>query len=105
MARISKGCTKGSVLGPLLFNIFLTDLFFLVKETEICNCADDTTIYVRGQELEHIVSRLENDAQRISQWFFNNSMKLNPGKCHLLIFGGKYGLFSTYWGDNGDRIS
>ena len=55
----------------------------------ICNYADDTTIYVCGQELEHIVSSLENDSQRISQWFFDNSMKLNPGKCHLLISGGE----------------
>ena len=31
---------------------------------------------------------LENNAQRISKWFFDNSMKLNPDKCHLLIFGG-----------------
>ena len=44
-----KGVPQGSVLGPLLFNIFLNDLFFLVKETDICNYADDTTIYVCGQ--------------------------------------------------------
>ena len=84
-----KGVPQGSVLGPLLFNIFLHDLFFLVEEIEICNYADDTTIYVCGQELEQIVSSLENDAQRISKWFFDNSMKLNPDKCHLLISGGK----------------
>ena len=84
-----KGVPQGSVLGPLLFNIFLNNLFFLVKETEIRKYADDTTIYVCGQELEHIVSRLENDAQSMSQWFFDNSMKLNPDKCLLLIFGGR----------------
>ena len=60
-----------------------------MKETEICNYADDTTVYVCAQELEQIVSSLENDAARTSKWFFNNSMKLNPDKCHVLILGGE----------------
>ena len=42
-----------------------------------------------GHELEHIVSSLETDAQKLSEWFLDNSMKLNPDKCHLLIFGEK----------------
>jgi len=83
-----KGVPQGSVLGPLLFNVFLNDLFFLVEETEICNYADDTTIYVCGHELEQIVSSLETDAQKLSKWFLENGMKLNLDKCHLLIFGG-----------------
>ena len=56
-----------------------------MEETEICNYADDTTIYVCDHELEHIVSSLETDAQKLSKWFLDYSMKLNPDKCHLLI--------------------
>ena len=37
---------QGSVLGPLLFNIHINVLFYLLKDTDICNYADDTTIYV-----------------------------------------------------------
>ena len=73
--------------------------FLSGEETEICNYADDTTIYVCGQELERIVSSLENDAQRISQWFFDNSMKLNPDKCHLLIFAGRNADLSVRIGE------
>ena len=73
-----KSVPQGSVLGPLLFNVFIDDLFFLVEETEICNYADDTTIYVCGHKLEHIVSNLKTDAQR-----------LDNDKCHLLVFGEK----------------
>ena len=90
---------QGSVLGPLLFNIFTSDLFFLVEETEVCIYEDDTTIYLRGQELEHAASSLENDAQRISNWLFDNSMKLNPDKCHLLTFGGNNVDVSVHIGE------
>ena len=76
-------------MGPLLFNVFINELFFLVEETEICNYADDTTMYVYGHKLEHILSSLETDAQTLPKLFLDNSMKLNPEKCHLLIFGEK----------------
>ena len=75
-------------MGPLLFNIFINDHFFLVEEAEICNYADDTTIYLCSQELEKVVSSFENDAQRISKWLFDNLMKLNPDKCHVSFVGG-----------------
>ena len=81
--KSKKSVPQESFLGPLLFNTFLNDLF-LLKETEICNYADNTTVYVCGYELEQIVSSLEIDVRKLSKWFFDNKMKVNPDKCHLL---------------------
>ena len=76
---------QGSVLGPLLFNIFSNGIFFLPNETEICNYADDT-IYCSHQELQEVTIRLVNDTAKLSTWFAGNFMKLNEEKCYLLVF-------------------
>ena len=76
----------------LFLNIFLKlyrDIFLLLNETEICNYADDTTIYCSHKELQEVILRLENDTVKLSNWFAENFMKLNEEKCHLLVFGEK----------------
>ena len=90
---------QGSVLGPLLFNIYLNDLFLFLEETEACNYADDTTIYTCGPNVENVVAKSENDALAISEWFPNNRMMLNEDKCHLMIFGRKSNEVSVKIGE------
>ena len=87
--EITIGVPQGSVLGPLLFNIYLNDLFMFVKDAEICNYADDTAIYACDSDIESVVKTLESDALKIASWFPNNCMKLNDDKCHLMVFGDK----------------
>ena len=57
---------QGSVLGLLLFNIYLNDLFMFTEETEICNYADDTAIYACGPSIENVIMHLETDALKIT---------------------------------------
>ena len=89
------GVPQGSALGPLLFNIYLNDLFIFLEETKVCNYADDTTIYACGPKIETVIAHLEYDALKITEWFPNNSMKLNEDKCHLIVFGARGGNETT----------
>ena len=80
---------QGSVLEPILFNIYLNDLFYLTDMTQVCSVADDTTFYICDEDLNTLINRLEHDTALAAAWFENNFMKLNQDKCHLLVFGHK----------------
>ena len=60
-----------------------------MNDTEVCNYADDTPLYVGDKNLRAVLSKLKNDALLLSEWFSDNFMKLNEEKSHLLIFGAK----------------
>ena len=93
-SKLILGVPQGSVLGPLLFNIYINDLFWLNEQTDVCNYADDTTFYACNLDLETLLQRLEHDSLLAIEWFESNYMKLNGDKCHLLISGFKY---QSHW--------
>ena len=84
-SSIEYGVPQGSVLGPLLFNIDLTDQFYECQDSNIDNYADDTTPYVCGENIRVVISELQSLAVRLLKWFENNHMKANPGKSHILL--------------------
>ena len=76
---------EGSILGPLLFNIFLADLFFIVNSKDIVNYADDNTPYATANDIVSLIASLEEASKSLLIWFNNNLMKSNADKCHLLV--------------------
>ena len=80
------GIPQGSILGPILFNVFINDLLLFIKETDICNFADDTTPYACGKVLDTVSFKLEIETNRVIQWLKDNEMVANPLKFQLMFF-------------------
>ena len=79
------GVPQGSILGPLLFNIFLCDLFYMMSDTDFASYADDNTPYVSADTIDEVIKTLETAFVKLFKWFANNQMKANQDKCHLIV--------------------
>ena len=85
--EIINGVPQVSILGPLLFNIYLSDLFLFTENSEIANYADDNSPYVCKKGMKEVTRQLEEDSKTLLNWMSNNMLNTNPDKFHLLVNG------------------
>ena len=88
-SKIRRGILQGSISGPLLFDIFINDIFMLIEQSDICDFADDNTLYSCGERLTEFKENLIYDTKSILNWFRLNSLKANPREFQFMILGYK----------------
>ena len=79
------GVPQGSILGPLLFNIFINDLFYIIQQ--ISNFADDNTLFSVGSTIDDVNLNLIYKLSVVLEWFKHNCLVANPSKFQLIYPG------------------
>ena len=77
-AELLFGVPQAFILGPLLYIIFLSDLFYFEEYIDIATYADDNTPYRADSNIGNTISSLESLSSRLFNWFQKNAMKANP---------------------------
>ena len=86
LAVLTKGVPQGSILGPLLCNIFINDLFLFIEKCRLYNYADDNSLDSSSENLADVLYNLRHDGRNAIEWFAKNGMQANPDKFHFMLF-------------------
>jgi len=85
MGKISCGVPQGSILGPLLFLLYVNDMHTVCRSSFILLFADDTNIFVSGKSLLEVEQTINNELKALSNWFKLNKLSLNIHKTKFMI--------------------
>jgi hypothetical protein len=85
--RIKSGVPQGSILGPLLFLLYVNDLPLSAPESNLDMYADDSTLHFSANNVSDIQEKLQRDLININNWCSLNNMALNPAKSTCMLIG------------------
>ena len=97
---IFAGVPQGSILGRLMFNIYINNIFLFPDNVCLSNFADDTTLYSIGKNHSTSRNMLNKKFLSLQKWFYNNYMVLNPRKCCYMSFGSNADKSDLILGDS-----
>jgi retron-type reverse transcriptase len=87
LKAITKGVPQGSILGPIIFNIFMNDLSYVIEQSTLFSYADDTQIFKSAENINDVEHDINIDLENVDKWYEKNQMKRNPAfeisSCHL----------------------
>jgi Reverse transcriptase (RNA-dependent DNA polymerase) len=76
---------KGSVLGPILFVLYVNDIILAVQHSTVNLFADDTLLSIVGNNVEECLAKMNEDLARLAEWINFNKLKLNADKMKYMI--------------------
>ena len=84
---MKRGVPQGSITGPLLFNLFINDMFYsITNECTIYNYADDNSISYHNKNVDQVKVTLELALDEALKWFTLNKLQANPSKFQAIYF-------------------
>ena len=86
LSKIDLGVPQGSVLGPLLFLIYINDLHCAIKYSKARHFADDTNLLLINNSLKQLKKQLNIDLKLLTNWLKANKISLNSSKTELILF-------------------
>ena len=89
MQRVICGVPQGSILGPILFLIYINDLIVSCKHSDPFLFADDTNLFTSGKNLNDIARQMNEELASICIWLKVNKLSLNVKKTHFMVFNPK----------------
>lgn len=96
LRNVTFGVPQGSILGPLLFLIYINNLSQIGLKGDATLYADDTSLFYYGNSLNDIISDAQSDLNLLSKWFKHNMLTVNVSKTNYIIFSPKNKKLSNH---------
>lgn len=90
--QIEHGVPQGTILGPILFVLYINNIVKCVNECKINMFADDTILYISGNDLNQMYITINRELAVINNWLCENSLSLNLNKTKYMLIGKNYKL-------------
>ena len=86
VSGLEYGVIQGSILGPLLFNVYMNDITNACNEVKIVMYADDTNVFCMSKSLNSLYSIMNKELNNLQKWFSANKLTLNISKTKYILF-------------------
>ncbi len=104
MGSIGCGVPQGSILGPLLFIIYINDCVNVIKKSDVIMFADDTNHFASGRNMNQVVRLVNSELNLLSEWFKVNKLSLNTKKTQYIVFNKRHSTRDSRIFINGNLI-